>query len=99
MIGAGPEPVTSGELAAIRVEMERIDRAIVGLLGERLWAASALGMAKRRDGIMLFDPEQEARVIRRVTDWAREAALPVEDVRDLFWRIIALSRGVQGDQP
>lgn len=87
-----------GHLAAARSKIERVDRTIVQLLGERLHAAAIVVAAKRANGLPVLDPEQEARVVRRAGEWARDAALPDEDVRDLFWRIIAITRRAQGEQ-
>lgn len=98
MITANAPRPAADDLAAARIEVELVDHAIVQLLGERLRAASIIGESKRRQGIGLFDPEQEAAVIRRATEWAREAALPVEEIRDLFWRIIAITRRAQVDR-
>lgn len=88
-----------GDLAAARNEIERVDRAIVRLIGERLQVAGIVASTKRAAGLPVLDPGQEARVVRRAAEWAREAALPDEDVRHLFWRIIAITRRAQGDQP
>jgi chorismate mutase len=99
MTHSRPDELPAGDLAAARSEIERVDRAIVRLLGERLRAAAILAAAKRVGGLPLLDPEQEARVVRRAGEWAREAVLPDEDVRDLFWRIIAITRRAQADRP
>jgi chorismate mutase len=82
-------------MLAARREIERADRAIVELLGERLRAAEIVAVAKRGAGVPVLDPQQEARVVRRAGEWAREAALPDEEVRELFWRIIAITRRAQ----
>lgn len=84
-------------LAHARAEIERIDRAIVGLVAERVRAAAEVARAKRRTGLPTLDPQQEARVVRRAAEFAREQELPEEAVRDLLWRIIALTRRSQDD--
>ena len=83
------------ELTDVRAEIERIDGAIVRLIGERLRAGERVAAAKRAARLPLLDPEQEAAVIRRAAELARNAKLPEEDIRDLFWRIIALTRQSQ----
>ncbi|MDA1080687.1 MAG: chorismate mutase [Gemmatimonadetes bacterium] len=90
---------SSAELVAARNEVERVDRTIVRLIAERLNAAAVIAAAKRSAGLPVLDPPQEARVVRRAGEWAREAALPEEDVRDLFWRIITITRRSQGSEP
>jgi hypothetical protein len=36
-------------------------------------------------------------VIRRSAVWARQAGLPAEAVRDVFWQLIGLSRRSEAD--
>lgn len=93
-----PNPPGPDDLAAARHEIERIDRAIVQLIGERLRTAEVIVGAKRTHGLPVLDPEQEARVVRRAGEWAREAGLAEEDVRDLLLRIIAITRRAQGGE-
>lgn len=83
------------ELAAARDEIERIDREIIGLLGRRLTLGKRTGDLKRQAGLPILDPTREAAVIRRVTTVAREAGLPPEPVREVFWQIIGMSRQIQ----
>jgi chorismate mutase len=83
------------ELVRSRAEIERIDRAIVALLAERVAIGRRIGELKRLAGLPVLNPSREAEVIRAVADMAREAALPVESVREIFWRVVALSRQAQ----
>ena len=50
---------------------------------------------ERAAGLPVIDTKQEAVVVRRAAEWARKADLPEEDVRHLFWRIVALTRSAQ----
>ena len=95
---SGPGTSSADDLSAARSEIERLDRALVRLIGARLRAASVVAAAKRAEGIPLFDPGQEARVVRRAGEWAREDALPEEDVRHLFWRLVAITRHAQAER-
>lgn len=91
-----PAPTNESEaLAFARAEIERIDRAIVRLVAERVKAGADVARAKREAGLPTLDPEQEARVVRRAAEFAREMSLPEEEVRDLLWRIIVLTRRSQ----
>ena len=87
-------PSVSGDdpLERCRSEIERIDRAIVTLLAERVHAGTLIASTKLERGIPILDPAQEARAVRRAAEWARSAGLPDEEVRELFWRIITLTR-------
>jgi len=82
---------------SLRGEIERIDRELIGLIGKRLQVADRMGRAKRAAGLTMLDPAQEAVVIRRAATLARAARLPEEEIRDIFWQLVALSRRVQLD--
>ncbi|MBV9775189.1 MAG: chorismate mutase [Gemmatimonadetes bacterium] len=85
------------ELARIRTEIERIDQAIVRLVAERVQLAREVGAAKRAAGLPTLDPAREAAVVRRAGALAREAGLPDEEVRYLFWHVIGLARRAQAE--
>lgn len=84
-------------LARCREEIERIDRAIVGLLAERVDRSRRIGSLKRAAGLPTLDPAREAEVIRRAAATARDHRLPEDPVRDLFWHVIAMARGAQDE--
>ena len=83
------------ELLQIRREIERIDRALIGLIAERVALARRVGSAKRTLDLPILDPAREAAVVRRAGALAREAGLEDEDVRYVFWHLIGLSRRAQ----
>jgi chorismate mutase len=84
------------ELAAVRAEIGRVDEAIVFLIDERLRLARRVGELKRTAGMGVLDPSREAAVVRRAGALARERGLDDEAVRDVFWRLIEMSRTAQG---
>jgi chorismate mutase len=83
------------ELARCRDEIEQIDRQIISLLGRRLTLGRRTGELKRLAGLPILDPTREAAVIRRVTGEARDAGLPPEPIREVFWQIVGMSRRAQ----
>jgi chorismate mutase/prephenate dehydratase len=87
------------ELAALRREIEEVDQRIVSLVARRCRLAEAAGERKRAAGLASVDPAQEAVVVRRAAVRARGEDLPEEEVRQLFWCLIALSRAVQQQSP
>ena len=52
-----------GELAQGRAEIERIDKAIVTLLAERVAIGRRIGALKRVAGLPVLNPSREAEVI------------------------------------
>lgn len=82
-------------LAQLREEMERIDRALIDLIAERVQLAREVGEAKRAACLPILDPAREAAVVRRAGTLAREAGFSDEDVRYIFWHLIGLSRRAQ----
>lgn len=94
-VGADVSGDVNDDLRQLRNEIERVDRAMVELIGERAALGRAVGAAKRRAAIAPLDPSREAAVIRRVTEIAREVGAPEEDVRYIFWHLIAMSRRIQ----
>jgi chorismate mutase len=82
-------------LAAIRGEIEAIDRRIVGLIAERVALARTVGPCKQALGMPILDPPREAAVVRRAGALARDAGLADEDVRYVFWHLVGLCRRVQ----
>jgi chorismate mutase len=82
-------------LASCRRQIEAIDRQMIELLAQRAALSREIGATKKVAGLPTLDPAREAEVIRRAAELARDAGLNDEKVRDIFWHIIGLSRGVQ----
>ena len=79
----------------LRADIARIDQRIVDLLAVRVQHARAIGRAKRATGLAAVDPAREAAIIRSAAARARDAGVPEENARDIFWQIIAVCRRVQ----
>ncbi len=92
-----PAIAAATELAKVRDEIEQIDREIIALLARRVTLGKQTGDLKRIAGLPILDPTREAAVIRRVAGAARDAGLPAEQVREVFWQIVGMSRRVQED--
>jgi chorismate mutase len=78
-----------------RGEIERIDREIVALIGERVRLSRGVALLKRALGMPVLDPPREAAVVRRAGTLAREGGIDDEDVRYLFWHLVGLCRRAQ----
>jgi chorismate mutase len=82
-------------LDALRERIRQLDRALVELVGERRDLVLEVGRAKEELGLPVLDPPQEARVVRRAAELARDAGVDEELVRDVVWRIVASARDAQ----
>jgi 3-deoxy-7-phosphoheptulonate synthase len=82
-------------LARIRRDIERVDRDIVALIGERVRLARAAGEEKRHAGLPVIDAWQEALVLARAPELAALSGLPVPELRLLQQHLIAIARRAQ----
>ncbi len=88
--------MTPPDLARLREDIEQLDRQIVRLIADRVRLAREVGVAKRAAGMPTLDHAREATVVRRAVTLARDADLPYdEEIRQIFWQLIGLSRRVQ----
>jgi chorismate mutase len=88
-------PADQVALHAVRTEIEQVDEAIMAAIARRMELARAVRAVKARAGQPVLDPAREAAVVTRASARAREAGLPEDDVRALYWKIIAMSRKAQ----
>ncbi len=86
---------SASELSRLRHDIQRIDAELVSLLAERMSVVREIGNLKRDLALPVADPAREAAVVSHVAQLARDAGLPEGDVRELFWKIMSLSRREQ----
>jgi len=82
-------------LDALRTEIRAVDEELIALVGRRRDLVLAIGEAKAGLGLPVLDPSQEARVVRRAAELARELGVDEELTRDVIWRIMASARDAQ----
>jgi chorismate mutase len=82
-------------LAELRAEIERVDATIIHAIAERMALSRAVGRVKTAMGQPITDPAREAAVVARASAMAREVGLPDDEIRALYWRLIAFSRKAQ----
>lgn len=88
-------PAQPTELRDLRDRIDDLDRRILDLMAERFGFAKATLTVKLRHGLQTFDTQREAEVVRRAAGLARERGIEPELVREIFWRLIELSRLAQ----
>lgn len=89
------ESVKESGLAAVRDEIERLDAMLITMIAERTAFARAAGRLKAVAGLPVTDPAREAAVVARASRLARDAGLPEDEIRTLFWQLLAMSRRAQ----
>jgi len=60
---ADPTPAPHPDLLALRTQIDRVDRELLGLLNQRAQLALHVGELKKKEGSVAFRPEREAQVI------------------------------------
>ncbi|MHB1313241.1 MAG: chorismate mutase [Gemmatimonadaceae bacterium] len=88
-----PQPT----LTTLRARLEAIDGELIALLVRRMEVARAVGAHKRAHGLATLDAAREAQVVSAAARLARDAGLPEEEVRQVFWQVVAMSRRAQQD--
>lgn len=79
----------------LRDRIHQLDRELVELIAERRDLVLEIGHLKKSLGLPVLDPPQEAKVVRRAAQIARDTGTDEELVRDVLWRIIASARAEQ----
>lgn len=81
-------------LTGLRSEIDRIDRQLVKLIGDRAKVALRLGELKKASGEAIYQPRREEEVLERVIALDR-GPVPDEDLRAVFREIISSSRRLE----
>lgn len=86
---------TERTLRELRDEIEQLDETIIATIARRTMLAREAGRVKVASGQPITDPAREAAVVSRASVLARAAGLPDDEIRALYWQLMALSRRVQ----
>ena len=90
-------PGRASTLSELRDDIERIDTTLIALIAQRIDVARQAGRLKLAAGQPVLDPAREAVVLARASRLAREAGLSGDEIRALFWQLLAMSRRAQLD--
>ncbi|MBN1662401.1 MAG: prephenate dehydratase [Deltaproteobacteria bacterium] len=81
-------------LEGLRAQLKKIDRDIVRLFNRRAEMSQVIGKFKKDNDIDIYDPAQEARVLRYLGE-LNEGPLPEASLKTIFREIISTSRALQ----
>ncbi|MFM7522154.1 MAG: prephenate dehydratase [Planctomycetota bacterium] len=84
----------SADLGELRGEIDRIDRALVGLMNERAQVARRIGQLKKASGQQTYDPSREETVLERVAG-LNPGPLSGASVKAVFRELISGSRAIE----
>jgi chorismate mutase-like protein len=86
----------SGSLETLRREIDEIDDAMHDLLMRRAEIVRRIGALKRPDTAVIYRPEREAQLLRRLID-RHAGAMPVTAIVRIWREILTASARLQGD--
>lgn len=86
---------TSKRIEELRHEIDSVDKVIIDAIIRRVILAREIGELKHQSGLPVLDPAREAAVVSRAAAQSRSAGLPEQEMRTLYWQIMALARHVQ----
>jgi chorismate mutase/prephenate dehydratase len=89
-----PDAAKPAGLAALRTQIDRIDRELVERMNERAELARQIGHIKRSNGEAAYDPSREEMVLERVAS-ANEGPLSDASLKAVYRELISGSRAIE----
>jgi chorismate mutase/prephenate dehydratase len=83
----------------IRTKIDRVDRELLKLLSERAELVHEVGEIKRKEGLEIFAPDREERLIRKLLEINKrnKGRLPEKSLRAIFREIISAALALEQD--
>lgn len=88
------EHPTISDLQALRMQIDAVDRDLLGLLNRRAALAQAVGELKKKEGSVVFRPEREAQVIDGLKS-VNQGPLKTESVAPIWREIMSACRALE----
>ncbi|NBW97590.1 MAG: prephenate dehydratase [Planctomycetia bacterium] len=89
-----PDASKPAGLAALRAQIDRIDRELVEQMNERATLAGQIGKIKQSNGQQTYDPSREEMVLERVAA-SNAGPLSGESLKSVFRELISGSRAIE----
>ena len=86
--------VSEPDLEELRRAIDQVDSRLLELIHERVRLVLAVGAYKLKNGVAIYDPERERRLLERLTALAQPPLEP-DTVRRIFERLIDESRTLE----
>ena len=86
-------------LENIRTKIDRVDGELLKLLSERADMVHEVGEIKRKEGLEIFAPDREEKLLRKLVDLNKKnkGRLPEKSLRAIFREIISASLALEQD--
>ncbi|MFZ4681028.1 MAG: chorismate mutase [Terrimicrobiaceae bacterium] len=84
------------DLDPLRAKIDAIDTELLRLLNERATVAKEIGTIKNRDGLPIYSPERENRVLRSLVERSNGPLTP-EAIRAIYREIMSASLALEKD--
>ena len=86
------------ELRRLRLEIDRIDRMLLGTIVKRVSISISIATLKASKDVPLLNPLREAEIIQDRCQAGRELGLPSDLVGILFRGVLELCRGLSSEK-
>lgn len=80
----------------IRIQIDAIDREMMGLLSRRADLVHEVGVVKKRDGLQIYAPEREEALLRKLIDM-NDGRLPEKSIRAIYREIMSAALALEDD--
>ena len=86
-------------LEDLRAKIDRVDKELLRLLSERAELVHEVGEIKRKEGLEIFAPDREEKLLRKLTELNRKnkGRLPEKSLRAIFREIISAALALEQD--
>mgnify|MGYP003332739846 CR=1 FL=1 len=86
-------------LEEARAKIDRVDQELLKLLNERADLVHQVGDIKRKEGLEIFAPDREERLMRKLLDLNKQGKgrLPEKSIRAIYREIISAALALEQD--
>ncbi len=84
-------------LEELRIKIDAIDTDIIHLLNERADIIHEIGVIKKREGLEIYAPEREEKLLRSLVAKGEGGRLPEESIRAIYREIMSAALALEED--
>lgn len=84
-------------LEDLRVQIDSIDTQIIRLLNDRADVVHEIGLIKKREGLEIYAPEREEKLLRSLVGKGEGGRLPEESIRAIYREIMSAALALEED--